>query len=177
MYNLYVQVAGGEGSVERAVDVSPNEMEVDESGHRASGPSAGEPVTPREMGVPSGGGEEAVAPRVPPVPATPTQAEQDEHHATGHAANRSWCEHCVRGRGRASPHAIVSEGELPEVGVDYGYLGRRIPSDDFGVQVQTHWVPGCDAGAGEGHECLCSSLLYWMAAGFRIETIVVEVRQ
>ena len=37
MYNLYVQVAGGDGSVERAVDVSPNEMEVDESGHRAPG--------------------------------------------------------------------------------------------------------------------------------------------
>ena len=37
VHNLYVQVAGGDGSVERAVDVSPNEMEVDESGHRASG--------------------------------------------------------------------------------------------------------------------------------------------
>ena len=30
--NLYVQVAGGDGSIERAVDVSPNEMEFDESG-------------------------------------------------------------------------------------------------------------------------------------------------
>ena len=36
VFNLYVQVAGGDGGVERAVDVSPNEMEVDESGHRAS---------------------------------------------------------------------------------------------------------------------------------------------
>ena len=35
VYNLCVQVAGGDGSVERAVDVSPNEMEVDGSGHRA----------------------------------------------------------------------------------------------------------------------------------------------
>ena len=41
----------------------------------------------------------------------------------------------------------------------------RIPSDDFGVQVQTHVLPGCDAGAGEGHECLCSSLLSWMLRG------------
>ena len=82
------------------------------------GPSASEPVRPREMGVPSDGFEEAVAPRVPPAPAKPTQAEQDEHYATGHAAWRSWCEHCVKGRGRASPHAVVSEGELPEVGVD-----------------------------------------------------------
>ena len=67
-------------AIGQAVDVIPTEMEVDESGHRASGrPSAGEPVRPRDMGVPSDGGEEAVAPRVPPVPAKPTQAEQDEH--------------------------------------------------------------------------------------------------
>ena len=75
------------------------------------------------MGVPSDGDEEAVAPRVPPVPAKPTQAELDEHYSKGHAAYRSWCEHCVKGRGRASPHAVVSEGELPEVGVDYACLG------------------------------------------------------
>ena len=129
VYNLYVQVAGGDGNIGQAVDVSPNEMEVDESGHRASGGlrggGAGEPVRPREMDVPSDGGEEVVAPRVPPVPAKPTQAEQDEHYAAGHAAYRSWCEHCVKGRGRASPHAVVSEGELPEVGVDYDYLGSE----------------------------------------------------
>ena len=73
--------------------------------------------------MPSDGGEEVVAPRVPPVPAKPTQAEQDEYYATGHAANRSQCEHCVKGRGRVSPLAVVSEGELREVGVDYAYLG------------------------------------------------------
>ena len=90
VYNLYVQVAGGDGNIGQAVDVSPNEIEVDEAGHRAIGvPSAAEPVRPREMGVPSDGGEDAVAPRVPPVPAKPTQAEQDEHCATGHAAYRS----------------------------------------------------------------------------------------
>ena len=36
--------------------------------------------------MPSDGGDEAVAPRVPPVPVKPTQAEQDEHYTTGHAA-------------------------------------------------------------------------------------------
>ena len=91
------------------------------------------------------GGEEVIAPRVPPVPAKPTQAEQDEHHTTGHAAYRSWCEHCVKGRGRASPHAVASEGELPEVAVDYAY---HVP---------------------EGHECLCSSFLQWMAARIGME--------
>ena len=53
---------------------------------------------------------------------------------------------------------------------------RRIPSDNFGVQVQAHWVPRCDTGAGEGHEWLRSSLLYWIVARIRKETIVVEVR-
>ena len=118
------------------------------------------------MGVPSDGGEEAVAPRVPPVPAKPTQAEQDEHYATDHAAYRSWCEHCVKGRGRVSPHAVVSEGELPEVGVDYAYLGpegsqvtilvckckrtgclaaRQVPEKGLNVYALaffTGWLPG-----------------------------------
>ena len=38
MYNLYVDVAGGEGNVEREVDVSPNEMVIEvERGSRVSG--------------------------------------------------------------------------------------------------------------------------------------------
>ena len=71
--------------------------------------------------MPSGGGEEVIAPRVPPVPAKPTQAEQDEH------------EHRVKGRGRASPHAIVSEGELPEIGVDCACLGPEGSQVTIGV--------------------------------------------
>ena len=55
--------------------------------------------------------------------APPSQAELDEHYATGHAAFRSWCAHCVAGRGRASPHVAAPAGELPEVGADYAYLG------------------------------------------------------
>ena len=73
--------------------------------------------------MPPNGGEEAVAPRVPPVPAKPTQAEQGEHCATSHAAYRLWCEHCVQGRGRASPNVSVPEGGLPEVGVDCAHVG------------------------------------------------------
>ena len=37
VYNLYVQVAGGDGNVGQAVDISPSEMEVDEPSHRATG--------------------------------------------------------------------------------------------------------------------------------------------
>ena len=38
VYNLYFQVAGGEGNVQRAVDISPNDSEVAvERGSRVSG--------------------------------------------------------------------------------------------------------------------------------------------
>ena len=57
------------------------------------------------------------------MPPKPSRAEVEEHYATGHAAYRSWCEHCVAGRGRDAPHSGAPEGELPEVGVDYAYLG------------------------------------------------------
>ena len=67
MYDLYVlQVAGSKGNVERVTDVSLNDMKVEVDSSRVSrGASAGEPVRPTVMGVPSDGGEEAVAPRVP----------------------------------------------------------------------------------------------------------------
>ena len=63
---------------------------------------------------------------------------------TGHAAYRSWCEHCVKGRGRASPHAVVSEGELPEVGVDYAYLGPEGSQVTILVcKCESHWTKIC----------------------------------
>ena len=167
--------------MKRVADVSPNEMEVlvERGDTRCSaGPSTGETVRPTEMCVHSHGGEEAVAPRVPAVPSKPTQAEQEEHYATGHAVYRSWCEHRVRGRGRASPHVIAPEGELPGVGVDYAYIGPEgIPGDYFGVQMRTHRVPRSDAGAREGCARLRSSFLCWLAARSGMEATVDEARQ
>ena len=128
--------------------------------------------------VPSDGGEEAVAPRVPQVLAKPTQAGQDEHYATGHAAYRSWCVHCVKGRGRMSPHAVVSEGELLDVGVDYAYLGPE--GSQVTILVCMCVCTGCLAATQvleKGMNVYDCSLLYWMAARFGMETIVVEVRQ
>ena len=119
--------------------------------------------------MPSDGGEEAVA---------PTQAEQDEHHATG-------MQPIVRGVSIVSKvedvyllTRLFPKESCLKLESTIAYLGPgRIPSDDFVVQVQTHGVPGCDAGSGEGHVCLCSSLLYWVAARSGMETIVFEVRQ
>ena len=63
--------------------------------------------------MPSDGGEEVIAPRVPTVPAKPTQAEQDEQYATGHAAYRP----CAN---------IVSKVE------DVQVQAHRVPSCDTG---------------------------------------------
>ena len=54
-----------------------------------------------------------------------------------------------------SPHVSVPEGEMPEVGVDYPYMGTEGSQVTiFGVHMQTYGVPGSDAGARKGHECL-----------------------
>ena len=38
-----------------------------------------------------------------PTPYMPSQSERDDHNLT-HAQYRSWCEHCVRGRGVEMAH-------------------------------------------------------------------------
>ena len=64
------------------------------------------------------------------TPLKPSAQEVDEHNVT-HLPYRSWCNHCVRGRGRALAHHRVREDaddkarRRPRVSVDYFYLGRR----------------------------------------------------
>ena len=62
---------------------------------------------------------------MPHLPREPSEKEKQEHEASGHAVFRSWCVHCVFGKGRDHPHVEAAPGELPEVGVDYGYMGRE----------------------------------------------------
>ena len=64
------------------------------------------------------------------TPLKPSAQEVDEHNVT-HLPYRSWCNHCVRGRGRALAHQRVREDaddkarRRPRVSMDYFYLGRR----------------------------------------------------
>ena len=72
-------------------------------------------------------GDEAIVPRMPNLPLEPSARRIDEHELTGHAMYRSLCRHCVASKGRA--HALFSsrkEGELLEIGIDYGFFGRDI---------------------------------------------------
>ena len=69
-------------------------------------------------------GEERMVPRVPNLPPEPSARQTAEHELTGHAVYRSWCRQCVAVKGRAPAHSSREEGELPEFGIGYGFLGR-----------------------------------------------------
>ena len=58
-------------------------------------------------------------------PRVPTQAEVDEHNMT-HLPYRSWCTHCVRGRGEAHPHhkSGNEERNVPVLHMDYCFMGK-----------------------------------------------------
>jgi len=68
-----------------------------------------------------------VAGRVRKDPGAPSAEEVARHSAT-HLPYRSWCKHCVNGRGTAHPHVSQhnsKEGEVPTVGADYHYMGKE----------------------------------------------------
>ena len=60
------------------------------------------------------------------APTEPTEAERLRHEAT-HLPYRSWCEQCVRGRGRCKPHLRKAEREeestITKVSMDFFFLG------------------------------------------------------
>ena len=74
-------------------------------------------------------GEDAKVRRRPKMP---TMAEREKHEAT-HMPFRSWCRHCVRGRGRNSPHwkrqqadedPEAKEAKVPRVSMDYHFMSQ-----------------------------------------------------
>ena len=72
------------------------------------------------------GGESGVrSPKKVQDPRVPTRAEVDEHNMT-HLPYRSWCTHCVRGRGEAHPHhnSGDEERDVPELHVDHCFMGK-----------------------------------------------------
>ena len=42
--------------------------------------------------------------RVLPTPGNPTDAQREEHRASGHIPYRKWCEECVASRATGEPH-------------------------------------------------------------------------
>jgi len=75
-------------------------------------------------------GEEEVKQKEIRSPGQPTKAEKERHELT-HYPFRSWCKHCVRGKGKENPHrrSKVAEGkedekEVPEIHIDYCFQSK-----------------------------------------------------
>ena len=68
--------------------------------------------------------QEAAPPKVASRPYTPTKAEVEAHEVT-HLPYRSWCAHCVAGKGVSSPHRHDAECERIgiTVSIDYCFMG------------------------------------------------------
>ena len=64
----------------------------------------------------------------PAVPTLPSKEEVLRHRLT-HRPFRSWCPHCVRGKGRERPHRKSTQKDafegVPKLVSDYFYIGQR----------------------------------------------------
>ena len=79
-------------------------------------PDAGPDVVEGEDG-------DAEEPRRLRTPEEPTDREREDHRLSGHAQYRSWCRHCVRGRGRAWGHSQhLGDDAVPVISFDYAFL-------------------------------------------------------
>ena len=67
--------------------------------------------------------EESRVPKRMQNPMLPSKAEREMHELT-HVPFRSWCEHCVRGRGEGVRHEAGKEmPEQTEVHMDFFFIG------------------------------------------------------
>lgn len=59
--------------------------------------------------------------------------EELESHMTTHWPYRSWCRHCVSGKGKCSAHKSVNtrESTVPDVAIDYNCMTEASGSDDL----------------------------------------------
>ena len=72
--------------------------------------------------------EEEAASRAPVKVADPKlpSAEEVETHNLTHLPYRSWCPHCVRGKGKTMDHRRAGRGKtIPELHVDYCFMGSK----------------------------------------------------
>ena len=70
-------------------------------------------------------------------PEMPSQAEVDVHELT-HVPFRSWCRHCIRGRGKESNHSSKCDresGSIPEFSFDWCFPGEEVPGKTLSVLV------------------------------------------
>ena len=121
--------AGDSGEERRPEEITEEktaDQEEEQAGERnrdegnREGSNVAQPPPPPEGGM--------RRPRFRPCQPTPLAAEVEAHNRT-HVPYRSWCPHCVRGRGRADAHrrgAGRGDGyEHPHLAIDYGFVGNE----------------------------------------------------
>lgn len=79
--------------------------------------------------------EEMARPVQVRAPTDPTPAEVEEHESTGHVQYRTWCRHCVAGRGVGQQHRTReeearSQDGLPTIACDYTYMTANGEEDE-----------------------------------------------
>ena len=116
----------GEGDGEVAEKCGDRRSEGEEGGDDSGDGRASEAASDEEGGVPI----------QLPNPRTPTRQEREEHEAT-HLPYRSWCEHCVRGKGRRRGHRRRGSeqkkadlGNVTKVYMDFYYNGSSADKDE-----------------------------------------------
>ena len=80
-----------------------------------------------------GPSEAAIKPNLIPLPVGPTATERALHEIT-HLPYRSWCKHCVAGKGKQTPHRHGAS-HLPVVQIDHAFT--TIPEEDVRATVLT----------------------------------------
>ena len=73
------------------------------------------------------------------VPVLPSESEVEEHELT-HLPLRCWCRHCVRAKGKESPHHESSPGGVSKCATDYMFMGED------GTPITILWLRGDDNG-------------------------------
>ena len=127
------------------------EAEIEE--HSGQSVGVGASIGPSSNGEAREAPDGEKGPRILRAPRAPTQKEIDEHMAT-HLPHQPWCEVCMKGRGRNSPHRRKKEGQraqeereegsksedelhtgpVPRICMDYFYLSNSCPGDRKGGQ-------------------------------------------
>ena len=82
--------------------------------------------------------------RVLPTPGDPTDAQREEHRASGHIPYRTWCEECVASRATGELHRRrIGERTTCAFAFDYLYLsksGSVIPRAELGDREEVDLV-------------------------------------
>ena len=139
---------------------APEEEVAGEDGLGQDGDPEGEVI---EEGDSSEAEVAGARPRVLKAPGAPTQKEIDEHMAT-HLPHAAWCDICMKGRGRNTPHRKGAQrwarrardgepegeseaedsqeenphsGPVPRVSMDYFYLSKKETSEKKGAKAMS----------------------------------------